>query len=513
MSAWGRLMPFFTDRNRPKATSAVRLLSALDDTKLWKRSNYNLLQHWFNRSKRPSLLKVFASVTMPPLSDKECFMAKSETLKAAVDADDAPDSIWALEDVYPKVDDLLNASVLSAANADVLIVLDTNVLLLPFTIGGREFKEIKSLIGRLAGEGRLRVPARVVREYLKNRDGKLASILKNVHDKTSGVGSVVATLPHFFKDLEEAGPAQAAGAKLSEAGSEYAKVLQKLISRMKGWRGDDPVTLAYQEIFKQGVVVDFEYVRADIEKEWEVRRASKIPPGYKDQSKSDKGLGDFLIWKTILDIGKTMQQDLIFVTGDEKADWRVGSNHQGVYPRPELIDEYRRASGGKNLELLKLAELLAQVGVEAAVVEDVREAEASSPASAEYENSYSENVIGFDYSTQNGEVVVLVSNVGAFKLHFSKASNESIHVYSTGGTRVARVKGAEKHSPLLFEGYDSSSRVYTVRTGEVFLARNEDGSTLAARILKIEDDSRGSDQDEVVFSYRASGPGQTVRAP
>src|SRR5262249_48178151 len=74
--------------------------------------------------------------------------------------------------------------------------------------------------------------------------------------------------------------------------------------------------------------------REVIAKELEYRIVHKIPPGYKDASKDDRGVGDLLIWMTILEIGAERQKPLLFVTGEEKADWQHRSDNRGVLPTP-----------------------------------------------------------------------------------------------------------------------------------------------------------------------------------
>ena len=51
------------------------------------------------------------------------------------------------------------------------------------------------------------------------------------------------------------------------------------------------------------------------------RYRDKVPPGYKDASKDDGGIGDFLIWKTLLQLGSKEKKDFVFVTGEQKPDW------------------------------------------------------------------------------------------------------------------------------------------------------------------------------------------------
>lgn len=82
-----------------------------------------------------------------------------------------------------------------------------------------------------------------------------------------------------------------------------------------------------------------------------------------------------LIWKTILHVAKEKACDVIFVSGEEKSDWWHKSGGRQLYPRFELLDEFRRSSGGRSLYIVSLSELLAIYGVDQALVTEVRESE------------------------------------------------------------------------------------------------------------------------------------------
>ncbi len=69
-----------------------------------------------------------------------------------------------------------------------------------------------------------------------------------------------------------------------------------------------------------------------------------------------------LIWKTILEIGRKQKKDLIFVSGDTKADWWHQSSHRPLYPRSELIEEYRRESEGGSFHILGFGDFLKLFG-------------------------------------------------------------------------------------------------------------------------------------------------------
>jgi hypothetical protein len=83
---------------------------------------------------------------------------------------------------------------------------------------------------------------------------------------------------------------------------------------------------------------------AAIRKEGEDRYAKRIPPGYKDAKKdapdSDK-YGDLIIWKDLIEKGKTAKRPIIFITDDVKEDWWQIHRGAKIGPRPELLEEFR----------------------------------------------------------------------------------------------------------------------------------------------------------------------------
>jgi hypothetical protein len=438
--------------------------------------------------------------------------------------------IWTLEDVFPDVEGLLSPSErVTAADDDVLVVLDTNALLLPFRVSKQELPQINDVYEKLIGAGRLFVPARVIREFIKNRDGRLAEIAKSLRDKSNAVSGGGIDIPPLLEGLQETQAVTNAAAELKRASKSYLDAISKLVDLIRAWRGNDPVTAIYHKLFKGDVIVDVDEPRLNVESDWQVRLKRKIPPGYKDGSKADTGIGDFAIWLVILKLGKIHGKNLIFVTGEEKADWFVRADNEGIYPRPELVDEYRRVSKGRHLHLSKLADVLSDMKVSDEVVQEVREAETAANTAVQMATTYygyndgltvssrHRSVFGgevsFDYSTNDG-LTVVGNDTARFNLKFSKASDTSIYLHRYPGTpRVARAKNVKPGEIISFDRFDSSSHIYTIQLGELFLARNERGQILAGRINHIADDSRGASHDEVTFEYSIFGPGESVVSP
>jgi hypothetical protein len=109
----------------------------------------------------------------------------------------------------------------------------------------------------------------------------------------------------------------------------------------------------------------------ELKKDLAFRAAHKVPPGYKDASKEVNASGDLLVWRAILEVG-SKKKDVVFVSGEEKSDWWHRTQEGPLYPRYELAEEFRRASGGKSFHIIRLAQLLEHLGAKPEVVDDVR---------------------------------------------------------------------------------------------------------------------------------------------
>ena len=433
---------------------------------------------------------------------------------------------WALEKSFPSTKDILAPSIITGASDDSIVALDTNALLLPFRVGTQELPKIEEIYSQLIALKRLFIPARVLREYIKNRDIRLGEILKELLDKGSRTEKNIMEIPPLLEGLEQTQAVVNAVNKLKEARSEYLKSSNALAAVIAGWRGNDPVTSMYYRLFSEEVVVDIDEPQSEVEKLCSERYRRKVPPGYKDAAKPDAGIGDYAIWLTLLKLGRTHKKDLIFVTGEEKADWFVRSGKEGIYPRPELISEYRTASGGRRLRLSTLADVLTDMDVPEKIVQEVRDAEIAENAAGkifdvtpvgfskrELRQILVANIeVCFDYS-QNDGMVMVGTNAFSFLLRFSKASDTAIHFYRSANQRIARGRDVATGELCCFDEFESSSQSYTIAVGDLFLARDAKDYLLVARLRGVQDDTRGSDHDDVVFNYTIYGPGTHFLAP
>ena len=162
--------------------------------------------------------------------------------------------------------------------------------------------------------------------------------------------------------------------KIEADTKEYRKKIGEVLDKIKAWTWDDPVSLVYRELFKPEVILDIKLdddLEKQIEQDLNSRQTHSIPPGYKDGAKPDQGIGDLLIWKTILELGSKHSKSVIFVS----IDWWYQSEKQALYPRYELVEEFRRKSQQQSFHIITLSNFLELYGVSQAVVEEVRREE------------------------------------------------------------------------------------------------------------------------------------------
>lgn len=285
--------------------------------------------------------------------------------------------IFVTNSVFPDAASVFTAKplILEEAKDEACIVLDTNTLLVPYAIEPKTLAEVENTYRKLLSESRLLIPAQVAREFARNRVKKLVEL----HQKLSRRRSDIKTFQQGTYPLLEAIPKYARlreiEKKLDDSLKEYRDVLGSVIDQVASWEWNDPVSVLYSQLFHADVVVELAKPLDQVKQEHARRFQNQIPPGYKDSAKSDEGIGDLLIWLTILEIGSSRKKSVVFVSGEEKADWWHRSDNRQLYPRYELVDEFRRASDGHSFHIIKFSRLLELFGASSNVVEAVREEE------------------------------------------------------------------------------------------------------------------------------------------
>lgn len=258
---------------------------------------------------------------------------------------------------------------------DCIYMIDTNVLLLPYTVGSKELTEIERVYSLLLKEDKLYISAQVAKEFAKNRPKKLEEMVKSLSDYASKLKDLEMPKYPMFGQLPDYVKIAGQEEQCNQLIKEYKNTITKITEYIKKLNWNDQVSIIYSSLFKANFIIDNEWKYDDIKKEIEERLKFNLPPAYKDKGKDDGGIGDYVIWKDILKMGAEKQNNIIFVTGNEKADWFHQSMGAKIYPRYELLHEFKEFTGGKDIYFISLSDLIELFSENHEIVDNIRSVE------------------------------------------------------------------------------------------------------------------------------------------
>lgn len=276
------------------------------------------------------------------------------------------DKQFNLKRIFPDANSILNIKTrkIDEIFKDALFVLDTNSLLAPFQAGKEGIDKIGKIYSALIENERIYIPKQVLREFAKNRSLKISELFTNIDNL---IASVPTIKPFEYPILSELNVYKTIKDKreliLKELKS-YNEYLAELRNGITDWNWSDPVSNMYSSTFNEKSIIDTTSTEDELIKEYNERIKNEIPPGNKDKTKETNAIGDFLIWKCILELGKEKQKDIILVSNDEKNDWLLKGNKKSIYTKYELVNEFYNWTGGKNFISINFAKFLELQGVE-----------------------------------------------------------------------------------------------------------------------------------------------------
>ncbi|WP_242117868.1 PIN domain-containing protein [Sphingomonas lacusdianchii] len=378
-----------------------------------------------------------------------------------------------------------------ASDKNVLIALDTNVLLLPYNVKSKGISDLSKVFEKLAAEKRIFIPGRVAREFANNREAKLSEIIKSLRDGSSRINDLSISLPPVLELIDEGKALSDAILKLQEAKRDLKKPLDAAISKLQDWAGTDPVTEMYGRVFTPANIIENNHSHEEIAKMWADRRAKRVPPGYKDSTKEDTGIGDFLIWDTIMQVSRERKMDVIFITGEEKADWFVKISSKPDYPRPELLHEFHVKTGGQKIRIMPLHEVLKELSVPLQLVIDIQEAEYIRPPTVLRTRLVEKAPVAWGrhwYTGADGGGLRRVSfEWGTFDLKFTALNAASVNLHGTS----SNVRYIANCGPVALNAtidrLEINKESVVVGINDVFVIANELGQILVGRLMEIHD--------------------------
>lgn len=266
-------------------------------------------------------------------------------------------------DLYSNL--FINVKKLEQIKKNATVVIDTNILLLAYQWKNITFESVLKVLKQLSNEERLKIPAHVIKEFAKNRPGKITEMSKQIHavmstlDKGSSVGKslkevipalsivekhhndIITLEENYNKHIQE----------LNAARKEYINGLKQLQQKLSNYIDHDLILSSYKEIIEKSYFAPEGLMDEEkLKEEWKRRVENKIPPGYMDKTKKENQYGDLIVWDHICQISN----DVIFVTADIKGDWVHNANDEVMGARRELVEEFysREQEKGHTFKIL-----------------------------------------------------------------------------------------------------------------------------------------------------------------
>ncbi|TGK76975.1 PIN-like domain-containing protein [Leptospira kanakyensis] len=228
-----------------------------------------------------------------------------------------------------------------------LYVFDTNILLNMYRYSRSTVEDFFTVFSKLKKENRIWIPYQVGIEFYENRINVIAEqrksyqeILKSITKFKNDISAKYKN--HPFLNFEEI---------FSELNNKAITEIENKICEAEklqpNWLDRDEILERINLIFEDSTGEEFTEERLkEIKSEGKLRYENKIPPGFKDENKSDhKKFGDLIIWFEIIEKAKSSKKNIILVSGDTKDDWWLEKDGNKIMPLPALKKELYKQAG------------------------------------------------------------------------------------------------------------------------------------------------------------------------
>lgn len=228
-----------------------------------------------------------------------------------------------------------------------IFVFDTNILLNLYRYS-KDTRE--TLFGSLEYlKERIWLPYQVVYEFMTDR-------YKVIFETVNRYDTLKHTSENFIKEIRETLRLKSEDQNLKSLKQDIEKWIEdrKENDLIVTNPSNDDILNRILKLFEGKVGRKYKAEELnDIYKDGRERYDKLIPPGYKDDNKNSKaenrGYGDLIIWKQILEYSQNEKKSIVFVTNDQKDDWWNIVKGKTIGPRIELRREFYSTTNQKFL--------------------------------------------------------------------------------------------------------------------------------------------------------------------
>ena len=246
--------------------------------------------------------------------------------------------------------------------------LDANILLELYRVSTATCISIMEIIDFIRSD--TWIPKQAYDEFLKNKDmerakqfNKYKNVKKDLQNCITGVDGDVRKRITQYKKYEYP--------KIDEFENNYKEKIRELKEIIENYLSNIDNEVQNNALFlKSNDIENFVnrfqnenrilkgrdiVEKIEIIKEGKIRYEHLIPPGYKDIDKSGTSVyGDLFLWKEILEYANGNDENVVFITNDEKEDWWDIEKDILIGPRHELVEEFKHYNSKNEVIFLNL---------------------------------------------------------------------------------------------------------------------------------------------------------------
>ncbi len=251
-------------------------------------------------------------------------------------------------------------SEIHSAVATHSIILDSNAIHSLYRMNRESREEYLTVLEELSP--RIFIPRHVADEFHKNRLSSVDTHINGMKAKSKIVKEKAEELKSAIRDFARL-RSLASGREseyLAPFDAAIAQIIDEITKEVTGFdlttgrlASDDPILQRLATIFdgRVGDGFDPEELK-QVTAEAMERAAVETPPGYKDvQQRGEKGVGDYVIWREMIDYASSNHHPILFVSNDVKPDWVRIQCGITIGSRPELVREMREQAGVDFLQI------------------------------------------------------------------------------------------------------------------------------------------------------------------
>jgi prefoldin subunit 5 len=264
-----------------------------------------------------------------------------------------------------------------------IFVFDANILLNLYRYSDATRNEFLRLLEKI--KDRVWLPHRAAEEYLSNR-------LSVIDQQEQSYDSTIKSINNLKSDLDNARQHPFVSKQtMGDVDSVFNALCEELLKNKKVHTqriSNDEIKNSISQIFENRVGLPFDKEKLEqLIVDGEERYKQKIPPGFKDASKSSESevftdkcrkYGDLIVWKQVLEHSSEVEKGVVLVTDDKKEDWWERFKGKTVGPQPELVKEFKDSTSNtfhmyQADRFLELAREYLGEQVSPEIVEEIRE--------------------------------------------------------------------------------------------------------------------------------------------